>query len=599
MFFSARCYNEIMNKLFGGILALLIALSCAPVASAGINDFTISNFDIQYSLGRDGDRRSTLETTETITAEFPDSDQNHGLERMIPTQYNGHSVSLEIDSVTDEGGNSLEYSIKEGNENKVLRIGSADTYVHGTKTYVITYKQYDVTRLYSNTAQMEWYWDTNGTQWYVPIDKLNITVQVDSAIADKLTGDKACYQGFADSTEQCSFEVFDKGQFSASATNLEPGENVSLAIGFEKSTFGDYEMTLWEIIWVGIIYANMILFAVAIAVAIWLAVRFNRIKNRTREMGTIVPEYLPPPQASVLTSARVDEVRRSAMTAQLIDLAVCHYIKIHEIKKKTAFTPAEYELEITSNIADLRWEEQELLRDTFGSTGTEVGTRFNLKALRKSTGYGHMIYNNTKVLDRIIRKEYNLRYKDEAGRDSFRRIGTRLMIIGALTLSVGLLTVGIAAFISSYFLWSLTDEGLALKRYLKGLKLYISVAEEERLRMLQGPETAEKVAFVADGTEVSQLVKLYERVLPYAILFNQEKQWNKQLGQYYEVSGQQPNWYAGNSNAFNAVAFATAMSSFSSGNSYILSSSSSSSTGGSGGGGFSGGGGGGGGGGGW
>jgi uncharacterized membrane protein len=114
--------------------------------------------------------------------------------------------------------------------------------------------------------------------------------------------------------------------------------------------------------------------------------------------------------------------------------------------------------------------------------------------------------------------------------------------------------------------------------------------------MLQSPEGAEKVGDI-DGSDSGQLVKLYERVLPYAVLFGVEKEWLKQLGAYYDTTNSQPDWYAGNS-AFNAVVFASALGSFSD-QSSSYGSSSSSSSGGSDGGGFSGGGGGGGGGGGW
>jgi len=115
--------------------------------------------------------------------------------------------------------------------------------------------------------------------------------------------------------------------------------------------------------------------------------------------------------------------------------------------------------------------------------------------------------------------------------------------------------------------------------------------------MLQAPETAEKVGGVSKESP-EKLVKLYEKVLPYAILFGQEKEWGAQLGRYYESLQQQPDWYAGNSNAaFTAVAMSSALSSFNTATSYT--SASSSSGGGSGGGGSSGGGGGGGGGGGW
>ena len=113
--------------------------------------------------------------------------------------------------------------------------------------------------------------------------------------------------------------------------------------------------------------------------------------------------------------------------------------------------------------------------------------------------------------------------------------------------------------------------------------------------MSQSPERAEKVD-IKDPTKPAQLVKLYERVLPYAVLFGQEKEWSKRLGEYYARTNSSPDWYTGNT-AFNAVVFSSMMSNFST--AVSTTSASSSSTGGSSGGGSSGGGGGGGGGGGW
>jgi uncharacterized membrane protein YgcG len=170
-----------------------------------------------------------------------------------------------------------------------------------------------------------------------------------------------------------------------------------------------------------------------------------------------------------------------------------------------------------------------------------------------------------------------------------------MLAFGVLTLSPLIVIAAIVAFISSYTTWVLTDKGLAARRYLMGLKMYIDVAETERLRMLQSPEGAQKVGSI-DPNDKAQLVKLYERVLPYAVLFGQEKEWNKQIGTLYEATGQTPDWYSGHA-AFSAATFSSAMTGLSSSATY--SAASNASTGGSSGGGSSGGGGGGGGGGGW
>ena len=62
-----------------------------------------------YALGRDSSKHSTLKVTETLVAEFPDVDQNHGIVRDIPSSYDGHSVHLKVLSVTDGAGTLRAY----------------------------------------------------------------------------------------------------------------------------------------------------------------------------------------------------------------------------------------------------------------------------------------------------------------------------------------------------------------------------------------------------------------------------------------------------------------------------------------------------------
>ncbi|HOW01196.1 MAG TPA: DUF2207 domain-containing protein, partial [Rhodoglobus sp.] len=131
-----------------------------------------------------------------------------------------------------------------------------------------------------------------------------------------------------------------------------------------------------------------------------------------------------------------------------------------------------------------------------------------------------------------------------------------------------------------------------LRDHLKGLELYIRLAEADRLKMLQSPTGAEREAI--STSDPRQIIDVYEKLLPYAVLFSLEKQWAQELGKYY--TEQSPDWYSG-TGAFNAAVFASSISSMSTtAASSYSGSSSSSSSGGSGGGGSSGGGGGGGGG---
>lgn len=586
-----------MKKLLTtGILVLALnVFGTMPAHAASVDDYTITSYGVDMLLHKDEQNRSVLDVTETIVADFPASDANHGLVRIFVREYDGHDTAFELLSVTDGTGAALQYHWS----GDALRIGDADTYVHGIQTYIIKFQQHDVTKYYADTARDEFYWDAIGTDALVPITKATVLLTLDRAIVADHT-EPGCYTGAQGIAKSCSLIGTENSDgtvsYSGSIGNIGNGVGVTVALGFPQGTFTAYQPSLFERfiqIWVVVQFVAGL---IALAVLFWFIVSYMKRLNRTREVGTIVPEYLPPKNASVTAAARVAGYAHAVMTAQMLDLAVRHYIKIYEVKQKTLFASAEYEIEVVQEVQALRAEEQELLKDTFGGLPA-VGSRMNLKELQNNPAYYTRTLNNEADLDKLIRGEYAFRVESEVMKKWSRSVA-RLVLIGALlTLSPFVLIVAGIVFAMSLACKQLTDSGLALKRYVEGLKMYIEVAEEDRLKMLQSPEGAEKVAEIGDGTDSKQLIKLYEKVLPYAVLFNQEKQWNKQLGRYYESAQASPDWYTGNNAVFNAVAFSTAMNAFSTAS--TAASSYSSSSGGSSGGGFAGGGGGGGGVGGW
>jgi uncharacterized membrane protein len=124
----------------------------------------------------------------------------------------------------------------------------------------------------------------------------------------------------------------------------------------------------------------------------------------------------------------------------------------------------------------------------------------------------------------------------------------------------------------------------------EGMRLYMKVAEQERLNVLNPPD---------------KTPELYEKLLPYALALGVEQEWSEQFADVLakaQAEGYHPSWYVGP--GFYAGGFSSFGSSLGNSFSSAISSSavapgSSSGFGGGGGGGFSGGGGGGGGGGGW
>lgn len=583
--------------LFGVAAAVLIVCVMQMPAQAAANNFIITNYKVDMTLGRDHERRSILTTTETITANFPPR-QNHGLTRAFVEYYDGHHTSFALKSVKDEQGSELEYNWN-GNE---LRIGNKDVYVEGQKTYVITYTQRDVTKEYADTGKAEFYWDAIGLDWKVPIQRANVSLKVSDELRSTLQTDLKCYKGPHGSSMPCDVaEATHDAIFTATAESLPPKNGMTIALGFAPGTFMPYQKSPAELFGE---YWFMAQIPLSILAMVLIGV-FSYMKwymtGRNGELKSIVPEYVPLKNSSVLVSAEVlrqyDSLRGSAMVAQLLDLAVRHYIKLYEISPATLFKSAQYEIEIIKDVQTLQPEEREVLSDMFEGSLPRAGQRLNLKKLKNNSTYAKRTLDNDKKLEELLRGEYDIQMQSEQFANRFRRHATITGMLALVGLSPAVAVAAIIAYVQSHG-WSLTNKGLALRRYLAGLKMYIGVAEVERLKMLQSPEGAEKVAAAGfdakDG--VAQQVRLYERVLPYAVLFGQEKQWVKQLGEYYEQLGKNPDWYSGDG-VFSAAVFASSMSNLSSAAASV--SDYSSSSGGSSGSGFAGGGGGGGGGGGW
>ncbi len=134
-----------------------------------------------------------------------------------------------------------------------------------------------------------------------------------------------------------------------------------------------------------------------------------------------------------------------------------------------------------------------------------------------------------------------------------------------------------------------TPVGRKLMDRIEGFRLFLSVAEKERLEFLHPPD---------------RTPELFERYLPHAMALDVENQWSEQFEKVLAVGPEEsgawsPSWYSGRSwTGLNTSSFASGLGSSFSG-AIASSSTAPGSSSGSGGGGSSGGGGGGGGGGGW
>lgn len=556
-----------------------------PSTQAGVNDFYFKTFDAKYSLSKDADNRSKLLVTETLVAEFPNINQNHGIERAIPNSYDGHPVNLQIQAVKKLDGSPWEYTTYSSNDNTVIRIGDASTYVRGEQTYIIEYSARDVTKNFESGD--EFFWDINGTDWLVPINSAQASLTVDSSIVNSLDGRLKCFSGYAGSTESnCTISKFNDIIITQSTQTLQPNQNISMVVGFYPDTFSSYvapPVPIW--VWIFIFLVVPVFYIIIpIWVIIWGFKKWKLYGRDASKKTTLVPQYLPPKNISMLMSDVIinTKMRPKAVAAAIIDLAVRHYIKIWQVDKK-------FELELVKLPTQSDGHDAKIIDLLFGSK-QQVGERVALDQL--TSKYDNVIKISKDTYDEAISDTLMQDTRKLQNRMSLA--GILLIIFGIFTFNIILIIASVALLIISYFMPARTAKGVELKTYLDGTKLYMQVAEEERLKLLQGPETAGRY----NTSDSSQLIKLYERLLPLAVLYGIEKEWAETLAPIYAQQNQ-PSWYSNNNNVFNAAIFGSTISNFGTSTITTFSPPSNSSGSGFSGGGSSGGGGGGGGGGGW
>jgi uncharacterized membrane protein YgcG len=530
-------------------------------ATTDVDDFTFASYDADYWLTRGAGGDSELRTVETFVAQFPDEDRNRGMIRAIPTDYNGVPLYTAVESVVDENGDPVYYEEETGGGVVELALGT-DEYLRGDHTFTISYTQRNVVRAFEDTNSEELYWDTNGTEFAQPFLAHDVRFHVDTALVESLTGNTACYVGGEGSGDTCELaESVDAAGavFAASTTNLDEGENVTVAIGFEPGTFVVPEPpqpAVWAwMIPIGLMVLSGILALVAAVVRLMAP-------RDAAGRGTIIPEYSLPEELNLFEAGNLVRRDGTALPAALVSLAVRGNLQIVDDGDD------DFSLRyLHENGTDA--QETALLVALFGSkrkpgrvrdlTDTDADKTTALQKVSRST--------KPAVLARGLRRPAP---RGAGGALLAALVAVFVAALGvfivvvtvspavsvssALAIGITLLGVFIGVF-CAYRPAILTDSGATLRDYVEGIRVYLTLAEKERFRVLQSPDGALRV----DVADRGQVVKLYEKLLPYAVLWGIEKEWAQELAIQYR--DEQPAWYT-SSGDFNPVVFGLAMNSF-------------------------------------
>ncbi len=613
-----------------GLLALAGLAAAAPASSAttpgavpaGVDDFTFESFDAQYYLDLDDRGYVTTRVVETIVALFETPNQNRGIIRAIPDEAFDFDLDIQLQSITDESGapvyveryDTSYYDYDGELIDWVEFYVDDDTYKQGRTTYVLEYTMKN-TIVDTTNGRQEFYWDVNGNGWPQPFGSVTADVHLSPALQDALIpGEQKCFEGaFGDRTggDLCSISATGDG-FEASTEDVFPYSTLTIAVPFEPGTVTQTVRPADS--WVVQIAPKVIAGLIGLLLIAGFVIRGTLW--RSPEPGLIIAQYDPPDGEHLLLSAEIIGKQFRGLPAQFIDFAVRGMIRIIDTTPGAVEANDKYRYELEYVTADgASPKELRVLTIIFGAS-PEVGKQVNPGRFPAKTGAA-LYALKSETAAQATKEGYRALPDDRLPKLMRRIAGWALLLFipiwiyafwndveddGPITLFMWLSIIGwIMLAIVLVRPNRLTPKGAAARDYLLGMKLYLTVAEEQRMKFLQSPQGAQRRISPNDREAI---VHLYERLLPYAVLWNVEDQWVEQLKLRYQEAP--PTWVTTNVidtsfiNAFTYSSTATVQpivtQSSSGGGSWSSSGGSSSFSGGSSGGGFSGGGGGGGGG---
>jgi uncharacterized membrane protein YgcG len=281
-----------------------------------------------------------------------------------------------------------------------------------------------------------------------------------------------------------------------------------------------------------------------------------RVGRDAKYRTTIVPVYDAPEgiKPYLLGALKDEKVDMVDITATIIDLATRGYIKIREFEtgKILGFGgEKDYELIKQKDFTNLEPNEKKIIEAIFDyKERVIVSSDLKYKFYTKVPGI------NSAIDQEMVDKGY-FKKSPASVRNTYIGIGSGLLILSITVLPIlgaflivvpPLLILLIDAFFIAIVLLIVaphmpakTTEGSKLLNKILGFRMYLYTAERFRVQDLT-PET-------------------FERFLPYAMVFNIEKQWAERFKDIYKVN---PNWYESSSlDTFNTIYMINSLSRFS------------------------------------
>ena len=521
-----------MKKFFAFILFAFV-INCANAQEY----FTIKRYDVAIKVNQD----ASLNIVETINVHFTES--RHGIIRFIPYKYQLQSLpaatekanrQLEsggyahtmIENISVDGWN---YDVSTQGDYKLIKIGSANQLVDGDQQYVIRYRLLNAINFFKDHSEL--YFNVIGDRWQTTIDSVNFSVELYNSLSE--TPAYFVATGPTGSRENNTVTQWtDNKIFTGhTTTQLNNNEGVTLGIVFPKDFLVEQNYAIRGIAWLcipAIFFIGMFL--------IWK--RWGK-----DEKPTIQTEYYPPENVSPGICGYVidDKLDRRDLTALIPYWGAGGFLEVHEAQNSSLFgliKNKEYTfVKLKELPASAMTFEKTLFNGIF-----ESGDSVELSSLKDKL-YKTMSQSKNELLTEIKKDDYYFKQSTAIG-CWLAALGIAMLAYGIYSLvnaegiwwrGLAFIAGAIIVFVFAALMRKKTKKGTELYQKLLGFKEFIRSVEKDRLREF-----------------LKQDENYFDKVLPFAIVFNVADTWKDKLK---GLDVPPPKWYVGNYTTFTTMNF--------------------------------------------
>lgn len=525
--------------------------------------FDYESWHTDLHLSRSSNGIAVLTVTETIVADFPESDENTGIIREIPVS----SPRFLHDFEVRDGNDSIApFSTEFDEDDQVVRVFTGnDEYVYGEETYIIEYTVDQGLFRRMGSGMQEFYWNLLPRDSTQSVGEFSAALRVDPALAYAMTGHSTCEQGRDRNWKPCDLEtaVQEDGTlvYETSSGYRPPGDMVAMGVGFEIGTFNYLRSPRWEepshtyLFFERYGTASMAFAVLILAIALSLALfraSSQRVTNsnpyRSTEPTPVdqVPASIPPPVAAALMGKTKDRTltpKDNIGNAQIVHTAVQGAVQFENLPSSDGRD------DVGVRLSDPDLVEHELDDRTVHLLCPGLKPDSVHELPKRSHSYSTQLTSIVTDGEKSAAEQNLLaRASRERGPAALGVLSIVIALAGFALLSnwlrseasspaEGFTVLGGAIALIVTFVFSFrsirpprqpTEQGWSVIHQLKGIRSYLQKSSEQGSHVSTAPS--------GQGTES------HDKLLPYAMLMGMGNDWEQVLNRDYEASGSLPAW---------------------------------------------------------